>query len=112
MVPKKTKLCLDINDEIINTTNGNVDLEITYYDFGLLPIVVNSSSAIVDTYDVGNFNDTVQKINKTAKNDWKTITVSLEKANLANAGEHKSDLYLSSMFSQIIIKDIKVIVKE
>lgn len=112
IVPKKTKLCLDLNDEIINSQNGSVDLEITYYDFGMLPIVVSSSSAIVDTYDVGNFNDTVQKINKTAKNDWKTITVSLDNANLANAGEHKSDLYLSSMFSQIIIKDIKIIVKD
>ena len=112
IVPKKSKLCCDIDDDFLYTEDGKVQLEITYLDFGILPITINYTGAIKDEHDLANCSDLTQAPTKTGTGTWKTITVELPEANLANGGEHKSDFIMYSLFSQLIIKDIKIIKME
>lgn len=106
---KRSKICFDIKDDFIYAEDCDVTVEVTYMDFGVLPLVVKYTSAAKSEYDLANVSNVQMNLSKTATKSWKTVKFKLKNANMANSGIHKSDFMMYSMFSNLIIKDVKII---
>ena len=89
-------LYFDISSDVVNSTNATVTLEISYLDKGSNPLVIKYTNGVDEIGDLAVREDATYNITKSNTSALKTATVTLENANLNNAGKFRSDFYISS----------------
>lgn len=105
---KDCGIYMDIHDEWIKTYCGAVTLDITYLDEGKMPILVKYTDAILTPQDYANQENQVIQIRRNNTGTWKTVSVPLKRASLYNSGKHLTDFVISGLYSDVVVKDVKV----
>lgn len=108
---KDKSIYFDINDQLIRTAEGNVEIEITYLDNCMVPLEVVYTNTTKEATNYGNFEDRTIEIPRNGTGKWKTAKVQLKKASLEDSCSHLTDFGVRGQYSDCYIKDVKVTVK-
>jgi len=109
IAPRGSSMFVRINDESVYTTEGEAKIQVTYFDYGTQPVQLKYTSAIHSKKDLANRENRNMSTAKTQNGSWKTVTYKLTDANLSNVGQHLTDFVITSPYSQVVIKDIKLV---
>lgn len=99
---------LDVNENIVDSTDEAVMITFEYYDNSFEPIVVTYTKGAKNDNDLCKFENMQIEIERTGTNTWKTAQVNIESGNFENIGTFDSDFYITGKNSDVYIANIKV----
>ena len=106
--PSGKNIYIDINDDIIDTTNGSVKITIDYFDNSNDPIVFTYTKGAENDNDLCVFENMKTSVWRTGTNTWKTAEVIIESGNFEGQGTYGTDFHIGCDASDVYISGISV----
>lgn len=102
------ELYLDINEAIVDTSDGAVEITFDYLDNGSAPIVLTYTKGVKEQNDAWKIFNKKQIIKRLDSKKWKNARIVIDSGNFENIGDYSTDFKIGGLYSGIYIKNIKI----
>lgn len=102
------ELFLEVNPEIVDTTNDRVRVTFDYFDNGNEPIIMKYTLGVTNEKTEAHLRyNSEQRVYRKGTNKWKTATFEFD-GNMESIGKYESDIKFVSGAQNVYVANIKV----